>query len=45
MIKILIKNRLRAVFGSAVNRAGKGKEIKKASPAKIVLFAGVFFKV
>lgn len=39
MIKILVKNRLRALFGSAVGRARKGKEIKKASPLKIFLFA------
>lgn len=37
MIGILIKNRLRAVFGSSVNRS-KNKEIKKASKLKICLF-------
>lgn len=39
MIGALIKNRLRAVFGSAVGRARKGKEIKKSSTLKIVLFS------
>lgn len=38
MIGILIKNRLRAVFGSSVSRAKKGREIKKASAGKIALF-------
>ena len=34
MIKTLVKNRLSALFGSAVGRPRKGKEIKKASTAK-----------
>ena len=38
MIKILIKNRLRALFGSMVGK-GKGGEVKKASVGKIVGFA------
>lgn len=38
MIGILIKNRLRAVFGSTVSRARKGREIKKATASKIALF-------
>ena len=45
MIGILIKNRLRAVFGSAVGRAGKGKEIKKPSALKITLFAILYLYV
>ena len=39
MIRILIKNRFRALFGSAVGKTRKGKEIKKASTLKIVLFS------
>ena len=39
MVGILIKNRLKALVGSSVSRARKGKEIKKASPLKIALFA------
>ena len=45
MIGILIRNRLRAVFGSAVGRAGRGKEIKKATPLKILLFAILYLFV
>ena len=39
MIGILVKNRLKAVFGSAVGRARKGQEIKKPTTLKIVLFS------
>jgi len=42
MIGTLVKNRLRAVFGSALNRAGRGKKIEKPSPAKLVLFAFLY---
>ncbi len=45
MIGILIKNRLRAVFGSSVGRARKGREIKKASGLKIVLFVLLYLFV
>ncbi len=33
MIGILVKNRLRALFGSLIGRAGRRKEIKKAKPS------------
>lgn len=42
MIKILIKNRFSALFGTALGKARKGKEIKKASSLKIVLFSILF---
>lgn len=42
MIGILVKNRLCAVFGSALNRAGRGKKIEKASPIKLILFAFLY---
>ena len=45
MIKTLVKNRLSALFGSAVGRARKGKEIKKASTAKIVLFSILYLYI
>ena len=42
MIGVLVKNRLRAVFGSALNRAGRGKKIEKPSPVKLILFAFLY---
>lgn len=42
MIRTLVKNRFSALFGSAVGKARKGKEIKKASTLKIVLFSILF---
>ena len=45
MIGVLVKNRLRALFGSVVGRAGRGKEIKKATPLKITLFGLLYLFV